>query len=262
MRRRSALDLDDRQAMLAFAAALALPRWRARPGYRTGPVWQYWHAGPDRAPDLVRRCTDSVARAFGDRPVVLLDDRSLAGLVALPPWVTERREAIGPTHYSDILRCALLAEHGGTWIDATVLMTGPPPAWVDGAPFFAFTRPGDPHLFSSWYLRAQPGHPIVVALRDMLFDYWRVSSVQRHYFQLHAMFEAAVTLHRSLRRRWVASPHADFGPPHALQEALAHPDDAAQVAAARAGSWVHKLTWKVPLGPAGTGDGLEQLLAG
>jgi hypothetical protein len=248
MRRRSGQDLAFRQSMLPDA----LHRTPAPdpPGAPSGPtpetVWQYWHAGVRDAPAVVRCCLDSVRRHADGRTVAVLDDESLSAHVQLPAHVVERRAEIGPTHFSDVVRFALLAAYGGTWIDATVLLSEPVPDEAAQAPFFAVSRPEDPLVISTWFIRAVPEHPLIIVLRDMLYDYWRREPQLGHYFLTHFMFEAAVVVHGPLRRLWLESPYADIAPTHRLQWLLDEPFDPARFDEVLAGSWVHKLTWKSP----------------
>ena len=130
-----------------------------------GPVaWSLWDTGVESAPPLVQRCLRSQAE-FGSQ--VVLTEGSVADYVVVPDWVMAQRDRMATVHFSDILRLILLAAHGGTWMDATVLLTGPAPAQVAAAPFFAFTRPSDPFLLSSWYLKAEQGNPLVDAWLEL-----------------------------------------------------------------------------------------------
>ena len=126
---------------------------------------------------------------------------------------------MGWTHFSDLLRIWLLADHGGTWIGATVMMSAPMPKHVDEVPF-RVPRPEDPFLLSSWFLHARPAHPIVLALRDMLDDYWCHHETLVEYFLLHFMFESAVTVDRRLRQMWM-DVRSTASSPAPLQSVLA-----------------------------------------
>jgi hypothetical protein len=242
MAARSTERLEVRQACLDAVRQVRVAT-AAAAGSVTGPVWQYWDTGIDTAPPLVRRCLQSVQEHLPG-PVLRLSDDTIGDHVSLPGYVSRRD--ISRTHLSDILRLHLLAEHGGMWVDATVLVTGGPPSDVDASPFFAFARPADPFLLSSWFLRATPGHPLVVAWRDALDAYWAASSTQSDYFLLHHLFEALVTYHQPLRAAWTAVPGHSFREPHFLQDAMLLPYDAQVVEAALAASWLHKLTYRYP----------------
>lgn len=252
MHDRSPIDLEVRASMLEYASRLDLVGSPMPAEGSPAPVWQYWGSGAGTAPPVVQRSMRSVADHVSDRPIIVLDDETIASHISLPGCVIERREAMGPAHFSDVLRAALLAEQGGTWIDATVYLTGPIPIQVRNAPFFASTRPEDPFLLSSWFLHTHRWNSLIVALRDALFAYWAEETVLSHYFQFHFTFEACVTLHQSLRDEWTSSPQLSFDPPHLLQRVLGKPFAAQEFAELCQASWIHKLTWKGKGGGPGT----------
>lgn len=89
------------------------------------PVWVFWWQGEENAPALVQRCIWSIRRHAGGRPVCVVDRENYRSYVDIPEHIEKKREAgiITLTHFSDILRMALLAEHGGLWMDATIYAT-------------------------------------------------------------------------------------------------------------------------------------------
>ena len=70
-------------------------------------------------------------------------------------------------HYADVLRLNLLANHGGTWFDATCLQVAPMPAATLNSDFACFSR-GDSRMLASWFLHADAGHPLIVGWLDAL----------------------------------------------------------------------------------------------
>jgi hypothetical protein len=248
LRERSPIDLDARAWFLDYA-------FRAKPNPQPlrrefGPIWQYWHSGRAELPEICRLCFDSVSRAVAPRNVVILDDTSLCRYIRLPPHLLSRREQMSTAHFSDVVRTYLLATHGGTWIDASVLLTGPIDHITSDLPFFAFTRPNDPLMLSNWFLHAAAGHPLICAMRDLLTEYWRENESVRHYHVFHLLFECAITVHAELRRAWQAVPvllTGRQGAPRALQDALtlgSLSPGAFQDICRR--TPVHKLSWKLP----------------
>ena len=91
-------------------------------------IWQYWGQGfsSDVVPDVVQMCFDSVDTYKGDYTVIRLCDDDLNEYIELPDYVMNKYKngIMGATHFSDILRLALIATYGGVWLDATVLLTG------------------------------------------------------------------------------------------------------------------------------------------
>lgn len=93
------------------------------------PVFVCWWQGFDEAPELVRRCIESIDRNIpADLAEVHLITLENVGLyITLPEWVIDKFEKglISMTHLSDILRVGLLYRYGGMWMDATYFVTAP-----------------------------------------------------------------------------------------------------------------------------------------
>lgn len=241
MRRRSPSELQARASYLDFARRID-PNNRVNPP-TSGPIWQYWNSGRDTAPDIVRQCFDSVVRWTSGREHHVLSAATVADFIELPPWITKKIDSIGQTHFSDILRAYLLSSRGGTWIDATVFISGPIDHLIN-VPYFAFSRPNDPYLLSSWFMHSSQGHPIPLALAEMLSLYWEERDSLQDYFTIHYMFECGLTLHRELRSAWLQAPLHWADKPHWLQLnfGASPPDETLQEILKNTS--VHKLTWK------------------
>ncbi len=244
MSSRSEKELASRVSFLLCAKKIRPARGIGR---RTAdlPIWQYWHEGQASAPPVIKRCLGSVSRWSGDRRVTILDQENLSRHVELPRQVLANVERMGQTHFSDIVRTHLLTQHGGTWLDASVYLTGPLQAVVDDLPFFVFSRPNDPFVLSSWLMHAWNGHPLPTALAQMLATYWAENDRLRDYFTIHFMFEAAISLHPQLKTLWLGMPRRMADAPHRLQFSLDEELSDAVLGEIVAGSHVHKLTYKL-----------------
>ena len=90
-------------------------------------VFQYWHQGFDNLPEIVQNCYKSVDYFLADDfEIVRLDYSTLFNYINLPNQIVDARNQDRMTiaHLSDIARNKLLLEHGGLWLDSTVLLTG------------------------------------------------------------------------------------------------------------------------------------------
>jgi hypothetical protein len=246
MQRRSPIELEGRTSLLDYA--MRLTPSPEPPTREFGPIWQYWHSGKANAPEICQLCFDSVSNFAAGRAIIILDDTSLQQYIRLPPHIWLRREQMLNAHFSDIIRSYLLAEHGGTWIDATVLLTGAIDHITSDLSFFAFTRPNDPLMLSNWFIHAAAAHPLICALRDMLTDYWLVNERIQYYQLFHFLFECAITVHANLRQAWQAVPvllTGRHGFPRQLQDALnsALSESVFQDICRRTS--VHKMSWKL-----------------
>lgn len=215
-------------------------------------VWQLWLQGADQAPPIVSACLKSVRRHLSGQEVILLNEHNIEDYVALPGHIYDRkrRGQITNVKFSDVLRAYLLAEHGGTWIDATVYLTATPPARFLELPLFCFSLTpaelmGAGHvLASSWFLHAEQGNVLIASVRDMLTEFWRHESHCdfSFYYQFHLMFALAVKESEACAKSWEAVPFFSNVPPHVLQFELFHRFDPARFEEIKQMSPIHKLT--------------------
>ena len=244
MRNRHPASLDVRVALLKYCADKSFNQ-DFHGSVTRGPIWQYWAQGRSDAPPLVKECFRSVERHCTDRQIIVIDDQSIEQYVEIPACMEKVRRS-NKTHFSDYLRVALLLKYGGTWIDATVFLSGAPDHALVEAPFFAFTRPADPFLLSSWFIHASAGHPVISALKTCLERYWTDREDLIDYFLLHFLFEGLVTLHPELRRQWNAAPRYSSAIAHEMQGALHDEFSEKRYSYFASRSNVHKLTYKLP----------------
>ncbi|WP_271901447.1 capsular polysaccharide synthesis protein [Limosilactobacillus reuteri] len=89
-----------------------------------GPIWIFWWQGEEQMPALVRRCYNSVKEHSGKHKVILINKDNFNNYTDISPIIMDKlkKKIISLTHFSDIVRFNLLKNHGGLWLDATVLV--------------------------------------------------------------------------------------------------------------------------------------------
>lgn len=89
------------------------------------PIWICWFQGIENAPLLIQKCVESVRRFSGNHPVILLTMNNYMEYCSIPYYIIRKVENkdITLTHFSDILRNALLSQKGGIWLDASIYLT-------------------------------------------------------------------------------------------------------------------------------------------
>jgi hypothetical protein len=212
----------------------------------SGPIWQYWGQGEGAAmPAIVRASLASVKRHCGARQVIVLDDTTVDAYVQIPACIRKLQNT-KRAFFSDWLRTALLAQYGGTWIDATVFFSGPIDEDISHSSFFIYNWPLTTHAYiiSNWFIHAIPHHPIIEGLKLVLEQYWAQNNETPDYFLFHYLFEALVTLHPCLRRQWQEAPRISTLIPHEMWKVLLKPFAPEQFATITAHSNIHKLTYK------------------
>lgn len=215
-----------------------------------GPVWLCWWQGEEKAPDLVKACVSSVRRQVQDRPVVVLTEENYREYAAIPRWMEEKflRGVISATHFSDILRLYLLAEHGGIWLDATVFCTGRPDGWDQ--PLWTVKRPGYAHgspavgRFATYAMGCDGEHRWIFALlRDLLLSYWESHDHLMDYLVLDYLMVLAMEAYPEVEEAFRAVPPNEPACDE-LYKILAEPFDAGKWDALRRQSCLFKLTRK------------------
>ena len=159
-------------------------------------VWMFWWQGIENAPLLVQRCYDSVKEHLSDWEIILITEDNYREYASFPNHILQKLEngQITLTHFSDLLRLELLINHGGLWLDATVLCTNDNiPQSILNSDLFVFQaqKPGaDGHaaIMSSWCMYAKTNNKILMATRDLLYEYWNKNTKMDDYFLLHQFF--------------------------------------------------------------------------
>ena len=142
------------------------------------PIWVFWNKGLDNAPDIVKLCYRSVEKYSG-RKVILLTDKNVQKYIHMPEYLNKKLEkgVLPLAIYTDLMRVALLEHYGGTWVDATVLLTKEIPKAILNSEFFVFHNSlgeiDNPVLHPVWFIHAQRHNKTITEIRNLLFAYWR-----------------------------------------------------------------------------------------
>lgn len=216
------------------------------------PIWQLWLQGEENAPEIVKTCLSSIKKHTNKREIIILTKDCWQNYIELPHFIMDKfnRGIITYTHFSDILRICLLEKYGGTWIDATVLLTDTTPSKITDSNFFAFAVPKDSfyknfHLTSSWFIHAKPNHIIIKSLKYALFNYWKNENTLIDYFLLHLLLKKLVDNNPKLKEVWENTPKISNTAPHALQFSLLDTFNQTALNKIKSNSTIHKLTYKL-----------------
>ena len=163
-------------------------------------IWWCWLQGIEAVPPIVRACYNSLKQHLTDSEIKVIDNKNWKQYIELPDYIGERwnKKQIPPALFSDLLRLQLLIEYGGSWIDSTVLCTG-----LDTqktlisqkyleAPLFLFQYTPEGTTtnisISNWFISACSNNEVLMAVRDMLFAYWKDYNCTLDYYIFHLFF--------------------------------------------------------------------------
>jgi len=91
------------------------------------PVWFLWWQGIDYMPPIVHICYQTLLKFSNGHSVNLITKDNYMNYTEIPEFIIRKvnKNQISITHLSDIMRLCLLYDHGGLWVDSTVLLSMP-----------------------------------------------------------------------------------------------------------------------------------------
>lgn len=211
------------------------------------PIWIYWQQGIENAPELVQKCIKSVVE-FSERPVIKLDAKSVEKYIQLPNDIRQKYTSgkMSDAALSDLIRFSLLEHFGGTWIDATVLLTGKIPEYILESDFFAFRDTfgliENPATISNWLLHSVPHNIIIKEAKNMAFAYWRNEEYVVDYLFTYMILQIAYE--RNVNScGWFPYANSDYC--HQYLNVLDEPFSEKVLEHITRLSSIHKLTYKL-----------------
>lgn len=160
------------------------------------PIWIYWRQGLENAPEVVKKCVLSVEKYYPER-VVFLSEKNLEEYLLLPLNIIKKFEEknISNAALSDLIRYTLLEHYGGTWLDATVLMTDRLPKYVENAQLFMYRdlvgEIYNPASRTNWLIHSEAHNNIIRWTRNMSFAYWENEKHVIEYLLSYILMEIA-----------------------------------------------------------------------
>ena len=230
-------------------------------------IWQCWFQGSDAMPEIVKVCTDSVKK-YHEKEIILLDNNNIEEFVELPDYIISKYKSgiINNSAFSDLCRFYLLYKYGGTWVDATILLTEEIPQDILESDFFAF-RSKESCLLkhinnieqfklysnnfnkiisfeSPYFIHAKPGNPIIKGLLNLFLEYWKYENTVKDYLMIDKFFVLTLLSNDKLKNDFIKMPVYYLENVLLLQHALFEQYDEELYNNIILLSGIHKLTHK------------------
>lgn len=215
-------------------------------------IWVCWWQGIDGAPDIVKKCVQSICISAAPYEVIILDDTNYKSYVSIPEWMEEKRNQgiITRTHFSDFLRLELLAEHGGIWLDSTFFANQFNVKEIMDLPVWSIKRPGYGHLsvacgkFANYSFGCNfENRKAFAIIRDYLLEYWKTNDSMLDYLFLDYLIELALRHNDYLKKVFDLIP--DNNPQcDELQKVLGKKYDEKLWRKLKENTHLFKLSWK------------------
>ncbi len=209
------------------------------------PIWVYWAQGIEQAPEIVKKCVESIKKNT-DQKLILLDNNNINEYIIFPKYIVSKykKRILSDSAYSDLIRFSLLGHYGGTWMDATIFLTGKLQSYITNSLFFAYRDSfgliENPALYASWLLHAEKNNPIVLETRNMAFAYIKNEKHIAEYLWIYMFITMSVNKHPDI---YVPYVNSDYG--HVLFDNLDKPFDKKIYSHILELSNVHKLSYKL-----------------
>jgi len=152
-------------------------------------IWVCWFQGEAAMPDLTKICLSSIRRNANGHKVVLLTSENYKDYVTIHPTIVSRYEngELKQAHFADILRMNLLAQRGGLWMDATMLVTKPISDEIFSYPFYSVKTANEGYFVSQcrwavFMLACKPGNIILTKVSKAFERYLLATDVFADYF--------------------------------------------------------------------------------
>lgn len=158
------------------------------------PVWICWWQGEEKAPEIVKKCLQSIRRYLPEdkADIRIITFGNYNEYVEFSDTIVKRfhEGVLSLTHLSDVLRAQLLCRYGGLWLDATCFL------WDERStevllqyPFFTRKQGGEPNeldiVSGRWatYLVKGPANFSLFGFWVEAFEaYWEKYDTLLNYF--------------------------------------------------------------------------------
>lgn len=178
-------------------------------------VWVCWFQGEANMPETIRCCFESIKKYSSCSEVRLITMENFNQFVSIPQYIIDKVQngKITLTHFSDILRCNLLAEYGGVYIDAGLLLTNE--LQLLELPFFSVKlhKPENDCSYVSEYrwlagfMGGVKGNALHMFMRDFLNAYHKKYSTLIDYFLVDYTIATAYNNITSVKKMIDAVPY-------------------------------------------------------
>jgi hypothetical protein len=148
--------------LIGFIVSILSIIFGQRKSYNLVPkkIWTYWDNSnnsdnPNKMPKSVKLCIDSWKKTNPEYEITILTKKTYKGYITIPEEISKHphfNDSIA--RFSDLVRLYVLAEHGGIWIDASVLVK-------KSFDEFLFSKYAE---FSGYYMKSittDPKYPVI-----------------------------------------------------------------------------------------------------
>ncbi len=173
-------------------------------------IYVMWWQGMDNAPALIINNIQRMKRIFGKDNVHIITEKNWKQYCSIPNTIIEKFNVgkVSIAALSDVIRFNLLKEHGGLWIDSTVILNNKCKdilsQYNDNGFFTISNFEQDYHFISksrwtAWFIGGKAGYPLFEFAtafyskyfenHDFLLDYYTIDDIIAYFYINNAEFK-------------------------------------------------------------------------
>lgn len=161
--------------------------------------WAFWASGYKKAPTIVKLCLNSLVKNMPGSKIIILDMNSVRKYASIPEFIYEKmdRGEISLTHFSDILRMALLSQNGGYWVDSTILLKKNPRFAFQTQSFFSIRQEKANGFnishgrWTGFLIGGSSFRPVAAYAFQFFINYWKSNDKLIGYFLIDYVLDIA-----------------------------------------------------------------------
>lgn len=184
------------------------------------PLWVCWWQGEKKMPEIVRICYRNIIKNSCNHPVILITENNYREYTEIPDYIIEKVKNgnISITHLSDILRVSLLYEHGGIWIDSTILLQKPIDSIINtDFKFYSYRhKVGKNHsiisngLWTTFFIASGKNNLLMGLIKESLLKYWFKHNITIDYFFMDIIFYNLYSQYHEIKDQIELLPYKEF----------------------------------------------------
>jgi hypothetical protein len=150
-------------------------------------IWTYWD-DPDKIPKTVKMCMKGWKKYNPNYEIILLTKKNYKGYTTIPEDIANHPNYNDfPARFADLVRCYVLAEHGGVWIDSSIILKEPLDNWLfpkygefSGFYIERFTKNKKFPVIENWFFACNKGSKFMKLWRDEFTEMSRYQTVEEY----------------------------------------------------------------------------------
>lgn len=157
-------------------------------------IWTYWDKN---IPKTVKMCMEGWKKYNPEYEIILLTKKNFFSYINIPIEISSHPNFNDtPQRFADLVRIYALAEHGGIWIDSSVILKSPLnwmfPKYAEFSGFYIESFTKTTPVIENWFMACNKGSPFIRLWRDeftKMADYINVEKYVESRKKLGVDFE-------------------------------------------------------------------------